>query len=93
MGQFKAEHPEFSDGLLVFVLQFATASRWPINELFGDYNECDTFCTRGSQEPCGCRCLINPDNMTNDEVGSELPGARRAVLCISRLDVAHACRL
>lgn len=68
MGNFKDEHPEYSDGLMVFALQFATASRWSINALLGDYNECDMECTRGSPEPCGCRCILNPDDLTNDEV-------------------------
>eukprot|EP00904_Undaria_pinnatifida_P001215 jgi/Undpi1/11094/HiC_scaffold_30.g13392.m1 len=72
MGHFKEEHPEFSDDLLVFVLQFATASRWSTNALFDDYNECDTACTRGSPEPCGCHCLVNPATMSNDEVYTAL---------------------
>lgn len=69
MDEFQSEHPVYTDGLLVFVLQFVTANQWPSNGLFSDYNECDASCEKGSDAPCGCTCLIDPDTMTDDEVG------------------------
>lgn len=68
MDQFHREHPEYSRGLLTFVMEFVVANKWPGNVLMRLYNDCDTECTIGQTEPCGCTCTIDPFEMGDDEV-------------------------
>lgn len=68
MDQFRLEHPEYSRGLLTFVMEFIVANKWPGNVLMRLYNDCDTECTVGQTEPCGCTCTIDPFEMGDDEV-------------------------
>lgn len=74
IGEFQAENPVYTDDLLVFAIGYVTANKWPTNGLFSDYNICDRSCVKGSDEPCGCTCLIDPDTMTDEEVGLILFG-------------------
>lgn len=69
MADFQAENPEYSSELLTFALEFLLANKWPSNSLMQDYNECDTECTRGQAEPCGCTCTMDPFALSDDEVG------------------------
>lgn len=62
----------FSRGLLTFVFEFILANKWPGNSLCRDVNSCDTNCTVGQTEPCGCTCLIDAYDMDDDEVGQHL---------------------
>lgn len=68
MAQFAKEHPEFDRTLLTFVLMSSTSLYWPYNGYMSDYNVCDTKCTRGQSEPCGCTCTIDVWSLTDDEV-------------------------
>lgn len=72
MAQFAKEHPEYDRTLLTFVLMSATSLYWPYNGYMSDYNECDTKCTRGQSEPCGCTCKIDVWSLTDDEVHCQL---------------------
>lgn len=75
MFDFHEENPQFSAGLLTFVLEFLLANKWPSNSLMGDYNDCDTDCDAGlsgeeeEEEPCGCTCTTDPFEWTDQEVG------------------------
>lgn len=66
-GDFQANNPQFSPGLLTFVLEYLTTNFWPDNSMMGEYNECDTGCSKGDKD-CGCTCLIDPMSMSSDEV-------------------------
>lgn len=68
MAQFHEEHPEYSQELLTFTLEFLLANRWPANILMADYNTCDDACVPGQIEPCGCTCNVDPFDFTDDEV-------------------------
>lgn len=71
MAAFHAENPQFSVGLLTFVLEYVLANKWPENKLMGDYNKCDETCTRGQTEPCGCTCTTDPMEWEDDAVSTK----------------------
>ncbi len=68
MAEFQQNHPQFSQGLLSFALEFLLANKWPSNTLMDDYNECDVACAVGQTESCGCTCTTDPFDWTDDEV-------------------------
>lgn len=68
MNEFHLQHPQFSEGLLTFVLEYLTSKYWPNNNFSPDYNECDTECETGQAEPCGCTCTIDALSLSDDEV-------------------------
>ena len=72
MKRFQNEHPEYSPGMLTFLLEDLTANYWPSNSLMPDYNVCDTECKIDQAEPCGCTCTVDPltlsDNMVCDRL-------------------------
>lgn len=68
MQLFHEEHPEFSPGLLSFVLEYLTGKYWPGNSFLPSSNVCDTECLVGQAEPCGCTCSIDAMGISEDEV-------------------------
>lgn len=68
MEEFHDDHPEYSRGLLTFVLEYVLANKWPSNSLMGDFNDCDESCAVEQEEPCGCTCNIDPFELSDDEV-------------------------
>lgn len=69
MFEFRQNSPQFSPGLLSFVLEYIVANRWPTNGLMGDYNACNTECDVDQTQPCGCTCTTDPFEWTDEEVG------------------------
>lgn len=65
---FAEAHSEYEHTLLTFVFLRSTTVYWPYNTYMSDYNECDTECTRGQTEPCGCTCTIDIWSLSDDEV-------------------------
>lgn len=65
---FHEDHPEFSPGLLSFVLEYLTGKYWPGNSFLPASNVCDTECMRGQPEPCGCTCSFDAMIISEDEV-------------------------
>eukprot|EP00903_Cladosiphon_okamuranus_P019564 g17994.t1 len=74
MRLFHEEHPEFSPGLLSFVLEYLTGKYWPGNSFLPQSNVCDTECEIGQSEPCGCTCSIDAMTLSEDEVYSLTSG-------------------
>lgn len=68
MQEFHEERPEFSPGLLSFVLEYLTGKYWPGNSFLPSSNVCDTECVVGQPEPCGCTCSIDAMSISEDEV-------------------------
>lgn len=68
MQSFHEEHPEYSPGLLSFVLEYLTGKYWPGNSFSPSSNVCDTECVAGQSEPCGCTCSIDAMSISEDEV-------------------------
>lgn len=68
MEQFLEEHREFSRGLLTFVLEYFLANVWPGNKLMKEYNSCDETCEHGQEGRCGCTCLMDPFDWSDEEV-------------------------
>ncbi|CAN0470797.1 unnamed protein product, partial [Laminaria digitata] len=68
MQEFSDEHPQYSPGLLTFLLEFMTVNFWPSNAFMPEFNECDAECGRGQTEPCGCTCNVDALSMSDDEV-------------------------
>ncbi|CAN0296786.1 unnamed protein product [Pylaiella littoralis] len=68
MFEFRQNSPQFSPGLLSFVLEYIVANRWPTNGLMGDYNACNTECDVDQTQPCGCTCTTDPFEWTDEEV-------------------------
>lgn len=68
MDEFAARHPEYSARLLSFVLEYMTFNYWPMNGFISSANTCDTDCTRGQTEPCGCTCNIDAFAISDQEV-------------------------
>lgn len=71
MKAFSDEYPEYSLGLLSFVLEYVTFNYWPMNEFIPSANVCDTDCTKGQTEKCGCTCQIDAFSISDEEVGNE----------------------
>lgn len=69
MEQFHAIHPEYSPGLLTFLLEFLLVNKWPSNRFIAD-NGCDLDCTRGQMASCGCTCSIDALSISDEEVRS-----------------------
>lgn len=72
MKQFSVDHPEYSVGLLSFVLEYMTFNYWPMNGFIPSANTCDTACTKGQTEPCGCTCNIDAFAISDEEVRRRL---------------------
>lgn len=90
-GAFQDEHPEYSTGLLTFLLEYMTTNYWPDNSFMPDYNRCDTSCDKDSPERCGCTCLIDADSIAETEVSSSgSPSKRRGRLCLRARPLALA---
>lgn len=70
MAEFQEDNPQFSPELLTFTLQFVLANKWPSNSLMGDFNDCDEDCDLDQTEPCGCTCITDPFEWTDDAVSS-----------------------
>ncbi|CAB1114283.1 unnamed protein product [Ectocarpus sp. CCAP 1310/34] len=68
MIEFHEENPQYDQGLLTFTLGYVLANKWPSNSLMRDFNECDEQCDVDQGEPCGCTCLVDPFEWTDDEV-------------------------
>lgn len=68
MKSFHEKYPEYSIGLLSYVLEYIVTNTWPTNSLAGDYNDCDNSCDVGQAEPCGCTCNTDPFDWSDDEV-------------------------
>lgn len=68
MKQFAEDHPEYSVGLLSFVLEYLTFGYWPTNDFMPTSNTCDTACTPGQTEPCGCTCNVDAFTISDQEV-------------------------
>lgn len=71
MAVFHTENPQYSAGLLTFVMEYLLANKWPKNGLMSDYNECDEACDQGQTEPCGCTCTTDPFDWEDDEVSKQ----------------------
>lgn len=83
MQKFHEDHPDYSLGLLSFVLEYLTFTYWPGNSFLPEFNTCDTHCEKGQTERCGCTCLIDAFDLSEDEVWkissmSVRSGGRRA---------------
>eukprot|EP00904_Undaria_pinnatifida_P014260 jgi/Undpi1/9965/HiC_scaffold_28.g12419.m1 len=68
MQEFHESHPQYSPGLLTFVLELMTVLFWPRNLFMPEYNTCDTGCTRGQTEPCRCTCSVDVMSMSDEEI-------------------------
>eukprot|EP00903_Cladosiphon_okamuranus_P009855 g9365.t1 len=67
MKKFAEDHPEYDVDLLSFVLEYMTFNYWPMNGFISSANTCDTSCTKGQTEPCGCTCNIDAFAITDQE--------------------------
>ncbi|CAM9961289.1 unnamed protein product [Scytosiphon promiscuus] len=70
MDTFSQDHPEYSTRLLSFVLEHMAFAFWPTNAFLPSANSCDTECTRGQTESCGCTCTIDAFSISDEEVYS-----------------------
>ncbi|CAB1114279.1 TYR [Ectocarpus sp. CCAP 1310/34] len=68
MAEFQEANPQFSPELLTFTLQFLLANKWPSNSLMEDFNYCDEDCAVGQTHPCGCTCITDPFEWTDDAI-------------------------
>lgn len=80
MKAFSDQHPEYSVGLLSFVLEYLTFNYWPMNEFIPSANVCDTECTKGQTEKCGCTCLIDAFAISDAEVYSYVTTFMKAAI-------------
>ncbi|CAM9782570.1 unnamed protein product [Ectocarpus sp. 12 AP-2014] len=70
MHEFHEDHPEYTTGLLTFVVEYLTTKFWPNNNFMPPgSNTCDTECVSG-QEPCGCTCSVDAMALSEDEIYS-----------------------
>lgn len=68
MHEFHKDHPEYTTGLLTFVIEYLTTKFWPNNAFMPPgSNTCDTECVSG-QDPCGCTCSVDAMALSEDEV-------------------------
>ncbi|CAN0179965.1 unnamed protein product [Ectocarpus fasciculatus] len=70
MAEFQDDNPQFSPELLTFTLQYLLANKWPSNSLMEDFNYCDDECDVDQTERCGCTCITDPFEWTDDAVSS-----------------------
>lgn len=70
MSAFSEAHPEYSAGLLSFVLEYMTFTFWPTNSFIPQANVCQTSCSRGQEKRfCGCTCMIDAFAIDDEKVG------------------------
>lgn len=82
MDAFSQDHPEYSTRLLSFVLEHMAFAFWPTNAFLPSANDCDTECTRGQAEPCGCTCTIDAFDISDDEVSTDkVSSYSRRLMC------------
>ncbi|CAB1103907.1 TYR [Ectocarpus sp. CCAP 1310/34] len=68
MVQFQEDHPVFKAGLLSFALEYILVGMWPSNSFMKSHNTCDTSCTVGQTQDCGCTCDTDFYDWSDDEV-------------------------
>ncbi|CAM9923670.1 unnamed protein product, partial [Ectocarpus sp. 4 AP-2014] len=68
MSAFSEAHPEYSAGLLSFVLEYMTFTFWPTNSFIPQANICQTSCSTGQKRFCGCTCMIDAFAIDDEQV-------------------------